>query len=297
MAKPNKSKAKTGNPVQATEPSTAVAVRPYQGAILAEDGLRIISLMAEADSDEAKAKTLNAKVNNYRGEAAGLLVQKVIELHQSDAEAINLDHAYSDKKGDKSSLFDSVQIGLGIKHVTEEGSLAYTDEFRKYFPPAKPTKAYKEGAKYKSQRSFQSNFVQSVKKACEAASGMLAHGVSVSFDEDAHVLRVHNAPKQIAGPSGVASLTGEQIEGAQERASLEAFRKLAARDHGKVSQAKGKSTNGESLKQRALESEDAFGELSNAFIGAVNAMEGNFTDTQRKHIESVWAVCGEALGV
>jgi hypothetical protein len=92
-------------------------------------------------------------------------------------------------------------------------------------------------------------------------------------------------------------LTGAQAEGAQEKASIDAFRRIAQRAAGKEVRTPGKSSDVESQKLRALASEDVFGEQCAAMVTLFRALEGNATENQQRSIESVILAGQEVLGI
>lgn len=301
MAKEKKA-SKTAKPVEATteKASTSKDVVSYSvnsRALAVDVGPLVIEHLASARRDESKIHELQDSVNYHRGEAAGRLLVAMTNACKADPKALDPTSLFSDKQADKNAFLERMQIALGIREVNKEGALVYTEAVKKFMPPARRPKGYKESEKGRMAIALQSNVTKLIRETGQAVVSILENDVQVSFNEEAKVASVSNAPKLIAGPTGKADLTGATVEGAGQKASITAFRRMAEEKHKPNAGKNGRTTGVQATAQKALESEDAFGELSNAWIAAINGMEGTFTETQLKHIESVYAAAAGALGV
>lgn len=274
-----------------------VAIKVNKNALQVDVGPSVIAALINESKMEEKAQEFAEQASMSRGEAIGRLTEACYIADTAD-EGIDLSQVFAEGQKDRSALFERLYIAIGVKEVQEDGTLIYAESVRKYFPPANATNATKETAGYKSKQQFQKNFGTKLKKAATAALGMKQTKAVPSFDAKAKVLTVKNAPKMIAGPDTgndvVTSLTGAKHEGATKRASVEAFKDIAASKAGKA-KPKGKADGGESTTQAMLESEDMFGEIVNSVIGALNSLEGNMTDTQRKQITNLRDRCNDIL--
>lgn len=183
-------------PVVANEaPDPAKAIVTLKAGALSRDvGLKVLSALAKADTDKAKAETMIIESTQKRRDALAMMTLALAKAAQAD-ETINLAAVFRDDSKAKDLLFRQCRIALGIEEYRQVGKgdkqvmkCVLTKECEKFFPiKGKDNKDTEEG---RAKETFRANFTAQLRKAIGAASGLNERGIKAKEDKETGTLLI-----------------------------------------------------------------------------------------------------------
>lgn len=288
MAKNSKSAANDA-PAEPKEGAKDLIVTLKSAALSTEVGPMVLASLSKAQADEAAANALLNEVGAKRYDALASMTMAIVKAAKAD-DTIDLTVAFkSDDKPGTNLLMKQIRLAMGIDEIVTVGTGAKQIKKQqtaktcaKYFPlPGED----KDAQETKRKATFRSNFAHQVKKAVQAASGIIEKGIIAKVDKASGTLA-------ISGPAvmeafGKESVVLDEKQGAGDdklkiKPSFTAVANIGAAAQGKIIQQRAQTGNN----PVAVDAETAIVSQCTEVVKTVNKI-GEVTPAMRKAFESL----------
>ena len=276
-------------------------------ALSIDVGPRALELLSKANAQEESARDLLKDVDKKRYDVIASVTQAIVKGATVD-EAVDLSACFGSDKKKSEMLNDQVFIMLGIKEKVTVGkgeaakeTLNYTKAAAKFFPAKNDSK---DDPATKRKAQVKNNFIQIVKRAAQAAEGILQSDATVKMDAKEGTLRISGPAIQKAFGANEVLLNEKQtVKGGKadgsgdlilkQKPSFTAIAAMGAQAHG--AQVKtGTNTRG----QKVIT--DPTAALTSVAASVVTLCEkidvAKMTEGQRKALVSIKSAVDKVLG-
>jgi hypothetical protein len=230
----------------------------------------------------AVLQNLASEAKRYQALARTTLA--IVKAAKAD-DRIDLSAAFTKNKRRMQTLNDQIRVVLGISQAREsDGKVVLKGAAAKYFPTGAEDSSSEE---FKRKETFRGNFATMLKRAAQAAAGIITMDAKVAFDKS------KGGTLALAGPAVAKHFGTERIvldeakrEGQREKPSYTAVAAIAANELGVV-MPRGSNTRG--IRASDMTGDKEVESAAKLFIEAIDRMGAHATVRQKRAIDAVKA--------
>lgn len=279
-------------PVAKTDLAPSILFAPNTKALSIDTGKTILASLASEEGASIKAAEFAAAAGQSKQAVQTALIGAIDKAARAD-NRIKLEAAFSGDRRQQSVLNAAVLIAVGLKELVEvnkdtgDVEARWTKEAATFFEFSGDEKT-PEGAKTKQRMGERNkNFSTVLKKAQQTVMGAIDMGAQFTLPKHSDVLMLTGPEvEKVFGKEKV--MLNEQQGELKASPSYKTLRDLAANKRKAGTGAQdGKASASPASAATAVGSLEAFGEMSNRMITAINALEGTPSEDHVKFLRSL----------